>query len=535
MFRNGFLLFGLSALTGCTTTAPSPNPLARSVNPEPAFVSSKQEVIVASASDEPKQAEKKDRGPEIKPAIEQLTAPHSAPAIQGTTVDSSRTPLALEEVLDSVERHYPMLQAAEEERAIAGGRLLTAMGAFDTNARFSSNNMPLGTYENYRFLTGVEQAFAGSGATLFATYRGGYGDFPIYYGERKTADGGEFRAGATVPLLRDRAIDRRRANLQQARIGVEAADPIIDRTRLDIYRSAARVYWVWVTAGERLRLAQKLVDLAVERDKQLQALEKNKLVAPIDRVDNQQNVAARNAILIESQLRFQQASVDLSLFHRDANGQPLLPAPERLPRFPELTRPSEKDFAATLENAYQNRPELKRLRLQREALEVERRLAENQLLPALNSYLVGSQDIGQGKPSSGPSRLDRSSLEAGVEFQVPIQRRDAMGRVAAARAQIRQLFQQEQLARDTIRAEVQSAFANLERAYELRRQAQQRVTLARQVAEAERQRLSAGDSDVLRVTLREQAVFDAEMIEIGAVAEYFRATADFQAATGAGR
>ncbi|MBM3982940.1 MAG: hypothetical protein FJ304_22245, partial [Planctomycetes bacterium] len=42
------------------------------------------------------------------------------------------------------------------------------------------------------------------------------GDFPTYNLGAKTAEGGEFRAGASVPLLRDRAIDRPRANLQQA-------------------------------------------------------------------------------------------------------------------------------------------------------------------------------------------------------------------------------------------------------------------------------------------------------------------------------
>ena len=37
---------------------------------------------------------------------------------------------------------------------------------------------------------------------------------------------------------------------------------------------------------------------------------------------------------------------------------------------------------------------------------------------------------------------------------------------------------------------------------------------------------------MLRVTLREQAAFDAEVVEIGAQQDYFRALADFGAALG---
>ena len=457
--------------------------------------------------------------------------PDPPPPLIGTLLSNQSMPLTLSEVLTSVEQSFPLLRIAEEERAIAGGRLLTAMGAFDTNLRSASYNTPLGTFENYRTITGIEQPFSTSGVSVFSGYRTGFGDFPIYYGDRKTGDGGEFRGGINVPLLRDNEIDRRRANLQQARLNQEAAEPFVERQRLDFQRSAARTYWGWVASGERLRLAKQLADLAFDRDKQLKELQENKLVARIDRIDNQQNIAARQALLVEAQLRLQQSTVELSLFLRNQDGQPLIAGPERLPSFPVLTRYNPSDFEASLESAYLNRPEVQRLRLQREALEVELRWATNQTLPQLNGFVAGSQDVGWGK-RSGSDRLDRSSLDVGFEFQVPIQRRDALGRVETARAQVRQLATQEQYQRDSIRAEVQSAFAAVDRTYQLHEQAVLRVGLARQVAEAERQRLKDGDSDVLRVTLREQAAFDAEILEVAAKFEYFRAVAEYRAALG---
>jgi outer membrane protein TolC len=72
--------------------------------------------------------------------------------------------------------------------------------------------------------------------------------------------------------------------------------------------------------------------------------------------------------------------------------------------------------------------------------------------------------------------------------------------------------------------------AALERAYEFHKQAEQRLELAQIVAEAEREQLRLGRSDVLRVTIREQAKFEADVLEVTARQEFWRAESDLQAA-----
>jgi outer membrane protein TolC len=169
--------------------------------------------------------------------------------------------------------------------------------------------------------------------------------------------------------------------------------------------------------------------------------------------------------------------------------------------------------------------------LQREKLLVERRLAENQILPGLDAQLAGNQDAGFGKsPLSGPFGLDRQVLEASLVFQMPAQRRDARGKVAATQSQLMQIQRQLQFAEDQIRAEVQDTYSALERAYEFQKQAAQRLDLAQIVARAEREQLRLGRSDVLRVTLREQSKFEAEIYEISARQDYWRAESDLRAA-----
>lgn len=465
--------------------------------------------------------------PEKTPA-----GPRPVPPVAGTPPSEGVGPLTLPEVLRSVEEHYPVLRAAEQERAIAGGRMLSAMGAFDTNFLVTGNSTPVGTFESHRYGAGISQAFASTGARVFSNYRAGYGDFPIYYGDRKTAEGGEFRGGVMVPLLRDREIDRARANLQQAQFNREAVEPFVERQRLDFHRAAARVYWSWVAAGERVKVVRTLVGLAEVRDKQINQLIEQKLSARIDRADNLQNLLGRNSNQVESEQAFVQASIELSLFLRDGLGRPVLATFDRLPTFPDLQEPDPTQLGTAVQFAVGRRPELRRLALQQQVAEVEARLARNQTQPALNWTIAGVSDVGPGKPKTGPSRLDRSGFEVGFELQAPLQFSEARGREMAAAAQLQQLAQQYRFQEDAIKAEVQSTFIALERSFEQAKVASERVRLARQVAEGERLLFQGGLSELMRVNIREQASFDAEIIAINAKQSYFRSLAEYKAALG---
>lgn len=467
------------------------------------------------------------------PMAAALQQPRDAAPITGSA-PSTGGPLSLSEVLIAVEQHYPLLRAVEQERAIAGGRLLTAMGAFDLNLLGGVDGRG-GTYDNVRSALGVSQGLPVGGIGLFAGYRNGYGEFPTYYLDQKTADGGELRAGLSLPLLRDRDIDRPRAAVRQAGLDVQIAEPVIERQRLDFFRAAARTYWNWVASGHRLNLAASLVKLAEDRDEQLKARVAIGPAANIERVDNQQNIALRNGMLVQAQRGFQQAAIELSLFLRNELGEPTVPGADRIPTFPAVEPVDPLRFGEALQSAFELRPEPLRLRLQREKALVDLRLASNQMLPSLNATVSASQDAGYGKSVlSGPNGLDRTAVNGGVALALPVQLRDARGRVLAAQAQVNQLEFQLKQVEDAVRAEVQDTFSALERAYEFYKQARQRVDLARLVARAEREQLLLGRSDVLRVTLREQAAFEAEIIELGAQQDYFRAQADFQAAIGVG-
>jgi outer membrane protein TolC len=333
-----------------------------------------------------------------------------------------------------------------------------------------------------------------------------------------------------VPLLRDGAIDRRRAALYKARLDQGIADPFIQRQQLDFLRAATVAYYNWQAAGERLRVAEDILRVARDRADALTNQVALGLVPRIVLADNERLVVARDIGVVQARRRFEAAGLALSLFLRAVDDEPLVAGRERLPSaFPEIVAPEPRELAADIDRALDRRPEITRLELSRQKLEVDRRLARNQLLPNLDAGVSASQDFGE--------RIykDKSEFEvqAGIELRVPLQRREAKGRLSEVEGQIAQLEQEQRFARDRIHNEIRDAFSALAAAHEQTLKTSLNVRLARELQEGEVERFRRGATDLLALQLREQATFDAEVLAVDAVAEYFRALADYRAAVAA--
>ena len=438
------------------------------------------------------------------------------------------TPLRLEEVLAGVTNQYPPLLAALIERDVASGRLQSARAPFDFNvfARIFSN--PSGFYDSSTVDTGFEQFTGWWGSTIFGGYRLTRGGSLPDYDKDRTQGAGEPRLGFRVPLLRDGAIDRRRAAVLKARLDQELADPFIQRQHLDFIRAASVGYYAWLAAGQRLRLAEDLLQLANDRGGALTNQVNAGLIPRITLKDNERLIVARGLAAVQARRRFEAAAIALSLFHRDASDLPVLAGRERLPTgFPPTPPANAVGLEEDIRLAVSTRPEPRRLQLAMDKLGVDLRLARNQLLPQLDAGVSVSQDLGR-KLYKDKSEVD---TQLGLEFRIPLQCSEAKGRVVEVNAQLEQLVREERFARDRIAAEVRDAASALGAAHEQIQQARLNASLAAELQAAEAERLLRGATDLLALQLREQAAFDAQVTEVEALAEYFRAQADYRAAT----
>ncbi len=465
------------------------------------------------------------------------TAGEPAVAILGSEGGAQVAPerameeLAFEDVLSSVEEQFPLVIAALQEFDIARAKLLSAEGGFDLRIKGDGQISPQGFYETEDAKLVFEQPTTAWGATVFGGYKRGTGDFPVWEGGLKTREDGEFSAGVRLPLLQGRTIDPRRVALWKARVGQVQADPIVLEKRLEATVKAANSYWKWVASGQKLLIARRLLALADSRQDGIAISVSEGQLPELAITDNQRLVVERRSIVIRAERALQQAAIALSLFWRNANGEPVIAAEEQLP----LALPTPKDPSLLIRDtdvdlAIRNRPELLSLELEVTQLELDRQLAENYLLPKLDVAVAGSKDFGDRV--STPDDKGPFELDVLLNFDVPIQRRGASGKLRAIEAKTVQVERKLQFARESIVAEVQDGQSAVLLTWRRLALLRENAALAAQLEEAERVFLAEGESDLLRVNLREQQTASAASKLVDVIAEHFQAIADYRASLG---
>jgi outer membrane protein, heavy metal efflux system len=439
-------------------------------------------------------------------------------------------PISLAAVVKSVSSQYPPYLMALIERDIAAGRLRQAQGAFDLNFLSKGSFNPTGFYDGSSADFVFDQPLPFWGGNAFAGYRISSGSLADYDKSRTQVDG-ELRMGLRLNLLRDGPIDSRRAALWKARLDQEIADPFIQRQRLDIVRTASRAYVNWLAMGLRLGVTENLRRIAQDRDDSIGQLVAAGQLAPIVKVDNERLVLSRELAVVQARRRFEAASIELSLFFRDALGQPIQVTRQHLPtQFPNVELLVKENLGPATKAAYRLRPELRRINLVAQKFGIDEKLAKNGLLPNLDLTATVSEDIG----SSPYKDLNQTESMLGLEFKMPLPLNEANGRLEVVKAELARLDNDAKFTRERITAEILDGWSAISAAAEQIGQTRRNVELSEQLERGERERFEKGASDLLALQIREQAAFDARLLEVDARADFFRAKADFEAATAEG-
>ncbi|PRQ04793.1 TolC family protein [Enhygromyxa salina] len=436
--------------------------------------------------------------------------------------------LTLGEVLSSLGGADPRLVAAQAKIAVADGKLLAARGGFDTKVAMRGLIQPLGYYRHGIVDVRVEQPTPLWGLGVWAGWRVGLGEFAVYDAKLPTADGGELRAGVSVPVWQGGPIDRTRADIEQARIGQQRAELERDAKQLELGAKAAQAYWTWVAAGLALEIERSLLEIALSRDVGLRRQVELGDIEAIVATDNRRVILAREARVVGAERKFQAATLELSLFLRDVGGEPQLAGAERLPlAFPPVVPPQLVDIDAEIQAALDRRPDLAAVHAAREQAEVEVRLAKNLRSPEIDLSAWAAKDIGPGAPEQLPVEL-----AAMIEIQIPIPLRGARGKLQAARAELGGIDAELRFARDQVAVDVRDAHSAVAAAYQQAQLADEQVELAQTLASAELRRFSLGAGDLLLVNLRELAAATAAREQVEALAAYFIAKAQLEVAQG---
>lgn len=430
----------------------------------------------------------------------------------------------LDSVLDSARDHFPAIQAAVQETLIQEGRLQTALGAFDLALEQDGKIWASGFYEGLSVDNKFVKPLPWANAKAFAGYRVTNDDFPVYQQELVTNEGGEFNVGVIFSLWRDRAIDDRRFKVSKAELDIERAELELFLARLTTQRSAAKAYWYWLAAGQRFKVYQQLTELAEQRMEGLDERLKAGDVAKIFVTENRQNFLRRKAIMRQAELEYQAAAIELGLYLRDSNGEPLILSSQTKPAEFGAPREAVDDPTALAQVILQQRPELARIE-NRLVLEGKRlQLAENALKPRVDLGIKASHDLGDGSRT-------REGFESIIDFSIsiPLERRTGLGQVSSARAAIEKLRWEQTLLENRLSNEIIKLATTLNASRDFVFITGEEADQAAQLEEAERIRFNAGDSDFFLVNLREERTADARIRNLESLLKYHLARVELQA------
>lgn len=448
-------------------------------------------------------------------------ASHDHAAMAGTGATAPVVSLAsfVRQVLAS----NPISRAADLERDVADAEILAAQGGFDPVLRSKTDFKEKGDVTKAdRTDTVIEQPIPWLfGPRLYTGYRRNVGT--NVDPEEETSDRGESRLGVAVSLLQGVFTDRRRAALEKAELRPELAEATRRLERNNLARAAALRYIDWAEATELLAIQDELCVLADARATFVDARVSEGEAAPIDGAEASLEVARRRGDRLSAQRAFEQATIDAAmlLWNGDGTPRPLdgKPAPIPAPAPLEGAR-----IAAERVDAERLRPEIERARLAVTNAEIDVKLANELWWPSIDAFAETIQ------PDLASPSVDE--YKAGFTVNHALRFRAQDGQLALARIAAQRAWLQQVAARRAVDADIDRALVALERSLERFGAVESETTLAQRLAEAERERLDAGDSSLLLVNLRERAAAEAASRRVSAKAEYLRAVITYRWAIG---
>lgn len=341
--------------------------------------------------------------------------------------------------------------------------------------------------------------------------------------------------GVSVPLLKNLLMDKRRAALQQAKIFSQLSEAARQTALNDLQYEALSAYWKWAQYHQVLNTLQDVVSANERRFVLVKNAWRLGDRPAIDTTEALTQLQQFQYLRNEAWLDFQNAGVELSAFLWQTNNQPYqLPADVR----PDSNWQQTPLLASLIESeqvlidlANANHPDLKQYRFKLNALEVEKKLKFQELLPVLN---LKYNQLGKGydlaKTTVQP--LFDNNFQFGVSFAVPLRLSQGRGEYRKAKLKILDteygLQNKRLLIQNKIKMYRNEALTLLQQI-----QLQQNALLNYQTLQrGEETRFFNGESSLFLVNSRETKKLEAQQKLIEVKAKFLKTLAGLQWATG---
>lgn len=416
-------------------------------------------------------------------------------------------------------RHHPVVKQIDLHPRIAEEEIRIARGNFDPKLEVDYWQKTFKDKFYYSYWDSRLKAPIWIGE-LKAGYELNEGE--LISNEDKTPDKGLLYAGISIPLGQNLLIDARRAVLRQAQVLQQQAQTERIKELNKLFFSATKDYWEWYARYNELRFIRKGYELAEERYNFIKQLVQFGDAAAIDSVEAKITLQERTIQLRQAEIDFRNAGLLLSV-HLWKDGTPLeLPEnaiPEPITQIETFT---ENRLNELLSFAEQNHPEIQKVRLKLNFLEIERRFQIDRIKPRINLHY-------NLLTAYNPMKLEMNSnyfnnnYKIGLDASFPLFLRKERGKIFQTRFKLNQTeFEQIQLTRQIL-AQVRTAYNELKLMEQNLILQEDIVRNQQKLRDAEQQRFINGESSVFLINARESKLIDLQVKLVTLQAKYQKA------------
>ena len=415
--------------------------------------------------------------------------------------------LTFEEYLAFVKQYHPVARQAGLKLNMAEAELLRARGGFDPKIEVDYDRKEFKNTEYYDILNSTFKIPTWYGIELKANFEQNQG---VYLNPQRTVpQDGLFSAGVSVDVGQGMFINERMASLRTAKIYRERSLAERDLMVNDVLYEASLAYFDWLRVYNEMIIYEGFLENALERYQGIAQNARLGEIPAIDTVEARISVQNRRLDLEQAKVDLVKERLDLSNFLWLENNTPVELQPYIIPEQELLAKiDAVLDLPTILEPNLipENHPQLRSQELRIRALEVNRRLMSNRLLPEINleyNFLTQEPDEFQS--------FNRGNYKAGVSFSFPLFLRKERGDLKLANFRIQDAELDLELNERQLENRLLAVFQELE-SYTLQTQMTGEIVGNYNIMlAAEERRMSFGESSLFLINTRENQLIEARL------------------------
>lgn len=340
-----------------------------------------------------------------------------------------------EAFIQQVRENHPVAKQALIQVEKAKADLLSARGGFDPSITLDASRKTFDA-KNYYFYTNPEIKVPTrlGGLDLKSGLENNGGQFL----SSQVTDGQSSYFGVELPVAKGLLLDKRRAVLQQAKIYRDQSEQEKAKMVNDLIFDAYVGYWQWAGAWQLYSIYSRFLNVSNDRFRLVKLAFQNGDRSAIDTIEALTQVQNFQMLQADAAVRLNTASLELSNFLWDSRDSAYGLSPRVVPDTVSfnLTAPA-RSLENLLTQAALTNPILRSYDYKLDALEVERRLKFQNILPVVN-LKANLLNRGYNVMRDFGGALFQNNYYWGVDVKIPIFLREGRGEYQKAKLKIQE-------------------------------------------------------------------------------------------------